>query len=223
VQTTGEILTEAVRKRLVAAWGENILDIYGSTEAGLVGAECPQQRRMHLVDTLYIAEVVDEDNRPVPLDEFGEKVLLTVLFRQTQPLIRYELSDRIRLSSQRCPCGSSYQVIDGIQGRSWETLYLEGRNGEQVAVQPLVFDYVMEGIPADWQVVQEPNRLRVLLTNVRGALDEGSLLDELRSKVEEAGAILPPTSLERVQAIPRTSGGKAPLVRSLLSGPENAG
>ena len=42
--------------------------------------------------------MVDERNRPVPAGELGAKVLVTVPFSRTQPLLRYEMSDTIALS-----------------------------------------------------------------------------------------------------------------------------
>src|SRR5215218_2934341 len=54
---------------------------------------------MHLFEDLVIPEVVDNDYRPVPLGHSGDRLLVTVLFSRTIPLIRYELTDRLRLST----------------------------------------------------------------------------------------------------------------------------
>ena len=53
---------------------------------------------MHLFEDLVITEVVDADNRPVPPGQYGAKVLVTVLFSRTLPLIRYEMSDSLQLA-----------------------------------------------------------------------------------------------------------------------------
>jgi len=43
---------------------------------------------------------VDAENRPTPLGQTSAKVLITNLHNHTQPLIRYELTDRfMRLPS----------------------------------------------------------------------------------------------------------------------------
>jgi phenylacetate-CoA ligase len=74
---------------------------------------------MHLFEDLVITEVVDEGNRPVPLGVYGEKVLVTVLFSRTLPLIRYELSDSVRPSiSPYCPCGRLSPSSTGYRGAS---------------------------------------------------------------------------------------------------------
>ena len=85
--------------------------------------------------------MVDGDNQPVPPGVPGEKVLVTVLFGRTQPLIRYEMSDSITSSDRvHCPCGRPYPLIEGVQGRveealeiSW-TFYRAAQSGAGSAV-----------------------------------------------------------------------------------------
>lgn len=220
ISSSAEVLTETTRRSAAAAWGASVFNFYGSTESGQIAAECSRQRGMHLLDDLVIVEVVDRDNRPVPPGVYGEKVLITVLFRRTQPLIRYELSDIVRLASEPCSCGIAYPLIDDIQGRVWEVLYFATPTGGRVPVQPLVLNNVMESVPAEWQVVQEPAGLRVLLSNVQGQFDEELLVDELRRALAAQGATVPPVWIQRVAAIPRNAGGKAPLIMSKM--PERA-
>jgi phenylacetate-CoA ligase len=98
VFTSSEVLTAEARRRIEAAWGRRLFNQYTATETGGLAAECEQHRGMHLFEDLVIAEVVDQANRPVPPGEYGEKVLLTGLFNRTQPLIRYELTDSLRLA-----------------------------------------------------------------------------------------------------------------------------
>ena len=49
---------------------------------------------------------------------FGEKVLVTVLFSRTMPLIRYEITDSVRMSPDPCPCGRPFHVLAEIRGRT---------------------------------------------------------------------------------------------------------
>jgi len=55
---------------------------------------------MHLFEDLVLAEVVDANGRPVPPGVSGDRLLVTVLFSRTLPLIRYELTDRVRLATE---------------------------------------------------------------------------------------------------------------------------
>jgi phenylacetate-CoA ligase len=113
----GEVLTDASRARFRAAWGADLYDTYGMTETGLLGAECPQRAGIHLSEDLAIVESVDEKHRPVPHGTTGAKVLVTNLTNYAQPLIRYEVPDRITLSPDFCRCGRPFTMIARIDPR----------------------------------------------------------------------------------------------------------
>jgi phenylacetate-coenzyme A ligase PaaK-like adenylate-forming protein len=218
VFTSSEVLAEQTRRRIVQAWGERLFNQYAATESGSLAAECDHHRGMHLVEDLVIFEVVDQHNRPVPPDVYGDKLLITVLGSRTQPLIRYELSDSVRLSTDPCPSGHPFALIDGIQGREEDVLSFLGASGGVVNVQPLVFSRIMDTLPVSgWQVVQEADRLHVLLSGVRGAFEDEVLADILRRALREQGAVVPRVEVQRVTGIPKTAAGKAPLIKSNLS------
>ncbi len=170
---------------------------------------------MHLFEDLVITEVVDENNRPVPPGVYGHKVLVTVLFSRTMPLIRYEMSDSVRpATSPHCPCGRPFALIDGIQGREEDILRFPAKFGGQVSVQPIVFHRVMGAVSAGgWQVVQGSEGLTVLLSGVREDFADAALIDSLRRELEVQGVIVPPVKVRRVLNIPRTTVGKLPLSR----------
>jgi phenylacetate-coenzyme A ligase PaaK-like adenylate-forming protein len=212
-----EVLTAETRRRAGLAWGEVLFDEYGTSDCGGIGAECNQHRGMHLQEDLVIAEVVDRDNQPVPVGAYGDKLLVTVLASRTQPLIRYELEDSLRLSPERCPCGRPFRLIDDIQGRVWEILSFPGLAGGSVDVHPIVLFSIMDTLPVSgWQVVQEVDGLHVLLTGVNGPLNEEGLADTVRQALAKQGAAVPGVEVQRVPSIPQTASGKTPLVKSNL-------
>jgi len=218
VFTSSEVLTEQTRRRIVQAWGERLFNQYAATESGSLAAECDHHRGMHLMEDLVIVEVVDQDNRPVPRGVYGDKLLITVLFNRTQPLIRYELDDSVRLATDPCLSGHPFALIDAIQGRVEEVLSFPGVAGGVVNVQPLVFSRIMDMLPVSgWQVVQEADGLKVLLSGMRGAFEDEMLADTLRQELAEQGAIIPRVEVQRVESIPKTAAGKAPLIKSNLS------
>ena len=104
VMCSSELLTEESRRRIRQAFNVEPFDVYAATETAGVAAECERHNK-HLFEDLLIVEIVDDRNRPVPAGVVGAKVLVTVLFSRTQPLIRYEMSDTISLSEGRCDCG----------------------------------------------------------------------------------------------------------------------
>ncbi len=221
--TGAEVLTEETRRRIGEAWGKGkLFDIYGATESGTIAAECVHHTGYHLFEDLVIPEIVDRDNRPVPQGVWGEKLLITVLFNRTQPLIRYELSDNVRLAVRQCPCGRPFALIDGIQGRMEDILHLPSASGGEIPINPVVFDQVMDRVPAgEWQVVQDTDGLNILLSGAPYDFPDDGLVEELRQALGAAGAIVPPIQVRHVTAIPRSATGKAPLIKSNLPRPSD--
>lgn len=215
VFSASEILTDEARRRAEEAWGRKPFNVYAATEPAGVASECDHHEGMHLFEDLVIPEVVDANNDPVPPGIYGEKVLVSVLFSRTLPLIRYEMSDSVRLSERSSsPCGRPFALIDGIQGRAEDVLRFPATSGGEVAVQPNVFHRVMDTVPAaGWQVVQEPGGLTVLLSGVRNGFSDRALTDSLRRELAEQGAITRKLEVRRMPEIPKGPMGKAPLVR----------
>jgi phenylacetate-coenzyme A ligase PaaK-like adenylate-forming protein len=218
VFTASEVLSDGARRCIAEAWGRQPFNVYGATESATVAAECDQHTGLHLFEDLVITEVVDDQYHPVPPGRYGEKVLITVLFSRTQPLIRYEMSDSVRQTSFSCPCGRSYALLDGIQGRVEETLHFPAVAGGRASVHPNVFHDVLDLAPASaWQVVQRPDGVHVRLSNVQEGFSDGTLTAALRDALTAQGVVSPTLWIERVAAIPRGAAGKASLIKSELS------
>jgi putative adenylate-forming enzyme len=202
-----EVLTADSRTMIRDAFGVPPTNVYGATETGTLASDC-RNGRMHQYADFSIAEIVDEANRPVGPGEYGCKMLVTVLFSRTLPLIRYELSDRVREVERDCPDHKPYPVLGGIDGRAEEVLTLGG-----VSVHPNVFDVALEGLPVTgWQVVEEDGALRVLLAHPEGSIVDENVVARLVSALARVGAHGVPVRVERVDSIARTAMGKAPLV-----------
>lgn len=216
--TSSEVLTQEARRQVAAAWGREPFDQYGATETADLAAECAACRRMHLYEDLVIIEVVDEHNRPAPPGVYGDKVLATVLFNRTQPLIRYELSDSVRLTATECPSGRPFRTIDGVQGRREDVLHFVGATGGRVAVHPNTFHHIMDVVPASgWQVQQTPEGLTLLLSGSADDLDTHALSRKIASAVADQGAAPPSVQVKRIQSIPKTASGKTPLIQAMPS------
>ncbi|MBA3906975.1 MAG: phenylacetate--CoA ligase family protein [Pseudonocardiales bacterium] len=213
VFSASEVLTPSTRALASTAWGRSPHNVYGATETSGVAAECGQHAGMHLFEDLVITEVVDEDNRPVPPGVYGAKVLVTVLFSRTLPLIRYEMSDSVRLDPvQDCPCGRSYALISGVQGRQQEALRFAEPDGTQRTVQPVVFHHIMDDVTAaGWQIVHRPDGIEILLARPQ-QVDMQALASRMRTTLSAHGVTAPTVTIREVAAIPRTALGKAPLI-----------
>lgn len=169
VLSAAEVLGVPASREIEAAWGSPPVDIYGTTETAGIASTCTSGRR-HVYEDLVILEPVDADYRPVPPGVAGERLLVTVLFSRTLPLIRYELSDRVRLGGRGCPCGRSFTLLEEVEGRAEDILRLPGADGV-VMVHPNVFHEVLEDAPVmGWQVVQREEGVDVLLAGAPLAL-----------------------------------------------------
>jgi len=75
----------------------------------------------------------------------------------------------------------------------------------------------MDTLPVSgWQVVQDTNGLHLLVSGLRGVLDEEGLADTVRQALIKQGAVVPNVEIQRVPFIPQTIAGKTPLVKSNL-------
>lgn len=211
--TSAEVLTEDTRRRVRDAFGIRVWETYGATEYAPIAAECPSGR-MHLFEDGAIIEVVDDDGRVVAPGEQGTRVLITVFGRRVQPLIRYEISDMVRLSASACPCGRPYRTIEAIDGRQEDVLSLPGTGlAQNVSVHPNLFHRVLETVPASaWQVVQQMDELIVNLVGLESA---GAEVTRLEASLREALAREGATGRVRVRLVDdvqRGATGKAPLI-----------
>jgi phenylacetate-CoA ligase len=215
IATGGDLLAKSQGNLIEAAWQGRRFDRYATGEFGVLASECAHHRGLHLYEDLAIVEVVDQENRLVPPGKPGTRVLVTALTKYTQPLIRYELSDLVRLSADPCPCGRSLRLIGELQGRTQQTLYFPSPTQGRLAVPPDVFHRVIDGLPIiGWQIVQDREALTVHLRAVPEDFSDEALADALRYAISAMGAIAPPIRVERVSQIPCEANGKAPLIKS---------
>jgi phenylacetate-coenzyme A ligase PaaK-like adenylate-forming protein len=214
VMSASEVLSPHTAAELEAAWGSAPFDVYAATETAGIASPCIYRNR-HVYEDLLIVEPVDRDGNPVRPGTTGARVLVTVLFSRTLPLIRYEMSDTVRLGGRGCACGRSFAVLEDIEGRIEDVLHLPGTAGS-VDVHPMVFhDVLDQAARAGWQVIQEPAGLRVLLVG----LAPGRSVEQVRASVvaalTRAGVVQTAVDLHLVDRLERTPLGKAPLVRGL--------
>jgi phenylacetate-coenzyme A ligase PaaK-like adenylate-forming protein len=212
-------LTSEVRQDIEATWQTKPFNAYGTTEGGVLAAECSAHQGLHLFEDFSLLEIVDRENRPVPPGELGEKVLLTVLFRRTQPLIRYDISDLVQTSRlERCSCGRPFTLMENVQGRVVEIISLPSTTGGEERIFPYLFSSLFNPLPVSgWQIVQEDDGLHIFLTGVSEELRDEHLLGALQQMFSERGVMVPAMQIHRVAALTRNASGKTPTVLSHVS------
>jgi phenylacetate-CoA ligase len=190
------------RARVAAAFGVGVVDQFGSTE-GVLGSSAPDDATIVLASDLAIVELVDEGNRPVPPGTPSAKVLVTNLMNPTQPLIRYELTDRF---VQQPDADEHGHLRVTVEGRADELLGYDG-----VVVHPLVVRSVLVDTPevVEYQVTQTRRGAHVAVVAPRG-VDEPALAARLAAALGGAGLHAAEVTVEPVPAIARQpDSGKA--------------
>jgi phenylacetate-CoA ligase len=221
VYVASEVLTAQTKKLVKEAWGDEPYNQYAATETAGIAAEHKSCRQMHFFEDLVVPEVVDDQYRPVAPGQYGSKLLITTLFSRTQPLIRYELNDSIQVSTEAHQCGLPFAVLESIQGRVEDSLILPAHSGGEVLIRPLVINRIMDILPVSgWQLIQQPdNSLVVLLTGARNGMRDEALVGQITSSLAQDGAQVPYIQIQHVLEIPKTTSGKAPLIKAFRGTP----
>ncbi|MCO4275989.1 phenylacetate--CoA ligase family protein [Pseudarthrobacter sp. HLT3-5] len=217
VMSASEVLTPQAAADLEAAWGTAPFDVYAATETAGIASPC-EYRNRHIYEDLLIIEPVDQSGKAVPPGTTGARILVSVLFSRTLPLIRYEMSDSISLGGRGCPCGRSFAMLENIEGRLEDILQLPGRQ-DTVNIHPIVFHHVLDQASSSgWQVIQEPYGLRILVAGLTPGTSAEGVRAAVAGALTAAGAAQTPLEVRVVEHVERTLLGKAPFVRALAAG-----
>ena len=168
--------------------------MFVSTE-GLVGHSEPGQEVLTFASDACLAECVDDEGRPVPDGVASSRVLVTNLHNLTQPLIRYELTDRFT------PAGNS----DGgflrasVHGRSDDMFRYP-----EASVHPFVIGAALLHAPAvrEFQIRQTERGADVAAV-IDGDFDHAAVAAALEQSLRRAGLPGPQVSIRRVRALDR--------------------
>ncbi|MEC4804622.1 MAG: hypothetical protein SAJ12_01970 [Jaaginema sp. PMC 1079.18] len=122
---TGEPLFEQQKALLENCFQAPVINEYGCHEAAVSGWTCPEVGRIHLDENRCYYETRDDN------------LIVTDLWNETMPLIRYQVGDRIQLYPDSCPCGRL-----GLTGEFW------GRSEDKIGTR--------EGFKAVGKVAMPP-------------------------------------------------------------------
>ncbi|MFF1715870.1 MULTISPECIES: phenylacetate--CoA ligase family protein [unclassified Streptomyces] len=154
----GEPLTSARRRRISRLWGVPVIEEYGSTETGSLAGEC-EHGRMHLWADRALFEVYDPRTGTVSADGEGELVV-TPLFREAMPLLRYNLEDNVSVSYDDCACGWGLPTVQ-VLGRAAFGHQVGGATITQHKLEELVFSLPDSYEVLFWRARAEPTVLRI--------------------------------------------------------------
>lgn len=205
VAPDGEPLLPEMRAAMERAWGAPVGGTYGTSEGCVTAAACFAAEGMHLSEDLLIVEPVDGEGRAVEAGRTASKIFLTNLCNTALPLIRYEITDEVRVLPVPCPCGSAFKRVDDIQGRLDNVFTYEGGG----VVHPHVFRSPLSRVAAivEYQVRQTTRGASIAI-RATSDVDVRSLTATIAEHLARAGVGHPDVHIERAPAVERTSAGK---------------
>ena len=194
----------ATRERIESELGVTAFDHTGATEVGAYGFSCEARDGVHVIESEFIAEVLDPVSGAAREDGEGELVM-TNLGRWGMPAIRYRTGDRVRAVRGRCACGRTLlKLAGGISGRVDDMVIVRGVNVFPSSIEAIIrtFDEIAE-YRVELVAVREMNELRCGIEPRPGAgVDLGERVATaihrglgIRCLVE----MLPPGSLPRFE------------------------
>ncbi len=143
VVSVADVLDEATRAEVEAAFGQRVHQVYQATE-GLLGATCALGT-LHLCE----ADVVVEREAVGAAGEGRFIPIVTDLRRRTQPIVRHRLDDVLVLAAATCPCGDASTAIGRVEGRADDVCVAVRPDGRRAAVFPdFLRRAVLIGAPA---------------------------------------------------------------------------
>ena len=173
--STGESLTAERHRKVDAAFAGPVRETYGASEIQIAAFEC-RDGRLHVNADWVILEPVDGNYEPVGPGEPSRTVLATSLSNHVQPIIRYDLGDRLTVFADPCDCGSPLPSIR-VEGRSDEILTFRSSSGDDVHLLPVALATSIAdspGIQRSQLIAKGTSRLVVRLQTEPGADSEGA-------------------------------------------------
>ena len=172
-----EVLDPLDQKYISDAFGLVVHQIYQCTE-GFLGASC-EYGTIHLNEDIVLIEkeFCDHETR-----KFSP--VITDLYRQAQPMIRYQLNDILTLKESPCPCGQVATALEQIEGRSDDIFMFRSEHKDDLV--PVFPDFIRRAVILSspdilgYKVIQEsPDLIRVSLDLTVGEENNRPVVESL--------------------------------------------
>ncbi len=191
---------KSTQTRIEELWpGARVVDHHGMTETGPVSYACPKRERvLHVIESSYIAEIIDADARPADRGE----LVLTNLGRIGSPLIRYRTGDIVQRGVSPCECGTRDLALDGgILARTDDMVVVRGVNLYPSAIEEIIRG--CDGV-AEYRVeIRTERSLSEMSILVEPSCGETNLAHRLESALRDALGLRIPVSLVATGTLPR--------------------
>jgi phenylacetate-CoA ligase len=187
-------------------YGCSVVGRYAATETGVIACQKKTDHRYFVNTARLIVEIIDPiTGKQVAPGERG-RVLLTDLYSDAMPLIRYDIGDIATLSDD--PANESgVRILDRIEGRAVETIIAP--DGSYIS--PIAIDDVFDGFIGihSFRFIQNTEtEFEVELVTNEKYLYEQQLLDGFKRLLGPRANI----SFKYIDEIPPLASGKRPFI-----------
>jgi phenylacetate-CoA ligase len=152
----GEPLPEATRKKIEATYGCKMFDHIGSTETCGFAGMCEAQQGLHIIEPLFLVELLDRETLSKEVAEGEQGVLVvTPLGRRSFPVIRFNTNDVAVKGPSTCACGRTSQKMMEIVGRVDDITKIRGVLFSPKTVEQLIRSEFPEIVEYELVVTRE--------------------------------------------------------------------
>lgn len=185
---SAETLSDAKREKLGRRFGAEVFDVFGMSEAGLMGGESSAHDGIHIWDDMYYCEVIDEETGAIlPYGEVGTFCVTPLFTNNATPFLRWNSGDVVQIIEQGASPSKEAELFTMIKHAARTTGFfkIKGVNVNHTEFEDFMFRH--EDIN-DFQVIlatsdTDLEQMRVLIEVKRGS-DENDVHDMVTSEIK---------------------------------------
>lgn len=180
----GETCSEAKLNKIADLWGAKLLTAYGATETNSLSLPCARGQQ-HLVEDRFYFEVVDpETGKVVEGKTKSGELVITSLFSEALPLLRYRTGDIVRVDEGSCECGLPFRRMKHF-GRYTEKVSVGGRSILKIDLEQNILAVAGTGC---YYAVEVDGENLIVAVNVVGR-DRQKVIGEVRDRIYDSYGI----------------------------------
>ena len=209
---TSEMLFDEDKVLMEQQFGVPVINEYGASELDLIAFQNPEDEWVVNSETLFV-EILDENNKTLPLGAEG-RVVITSLFNEAHPFIRYDIGDTGILAETST---IKKPILHKLTGRTNDIAILP--SGKKAA--GLTFYYITKSIVEDdgnvKEFVVEQQTREVFIIKYVSTLPLSE--QKIKTIVQEMQTYLEPglnIHFERQEQLQRTKSGKLKQFSTLI-------
>lgn len=199
---SAETLSDAKRAKLSRRWGAQVYDVFGMSEAGLMGIEGDSHDGIHFWSDMYYCEVIDEmTGELLPEGREGTFCVTPLYTNNATPFLRWNSGDIVRIVDHGSSSGKIANLFPMIQHAARTTGFfkIKGVNVNHAEFEDLIFQN--EHIN-DFQAILETgsddlDNLRVRLEVRRGS-NEIQVAKSVATEIKRVFEITPDIELQEL-------------------------